>query len=223
MDRTADWETIFQSRTWGQWPSLDLVRFLAGEDFPEADSLSALELGPGGGANLWLLARRGFRIAGVDIAPSAISQVRSKLDSDVPGWIEFPNGLIDGSVTELPFGLNQFDLILDIQCVSCLSVGDAKQAYEEAYRVAKPGATLFLQAFGDRTYLGDAPPIGDGRVRPTDGPLAGVPGVRIPGGQDELESLLGPWKIREINTATRTVSGGSMLVEEFLVAADKPA
>lgn len=221
MDRTSDWETVFQSRSWGQWPSLDLVRFLAG--YVYAESPCALELGPGGGANLWPLALRDFTIAGVDIAPSALAQVRTKLDNAVPGWTEYPGGLVDGSVTDLPFSASRFDLIIDVECVSCLSVDEARRAYAEAFRVARPGARLFVQTFGDRTYVGDSPLLDDGRFHPTVGPLAGVPAVRLARGQGELASILGPWNIRDFNTSTRTVSQGSMLVEEFIVVSDKPS
>lgn len=219
MNRPDDWETIFSSRTWGQWPSLDLVRFLAGEHFEEHPC--ALELGPGGGANLWPLALRRFAIAGVDISPSAIAQVRTKLDKESPGWIEFPGGLIDGSAASLPFGADEFDLIVDIECVSCLPVELATSAYKEAYRVAKPGARLFVQTFGDRTDVGAARPDAGGLLHPTSGPLAVVPGVRLTSRPREVSALLGAWEIREINTSTRTVGGDSALIEELLIIADK--
>lgn len=219
MHRDDHWESIYSSRNWGKWPSLDLIRFLASEDF--AEGACALELGPGSGANLWPVALRGFSIAGVDISPSAVDQARKKLHTEVRGWKEFPDGLVDGSVTSLPFGIAEFDLLIDVECVSCLPVGAAQVAYAEAYRVAKPGARLFVQTFGGRTDVGEVQRPDDGLIQPETGPLATVPGVRLTSGTAELAQLLGPWTIREVNTSTRTVSSGSMLIEEFVVIADK--
>ena len=58
----ARWNRIFAERRWGQYPSEELVRFIA-RTFPDAEQRResrALEVGCGPGANLWYLAREGF-------------------------------------------------------------------------------------------------------------------------------------------------------------------
>jgi SAM-dependent methyltransferase len=71
---TADaWNKLFSDRTWGRYPSEDLVRFVA-RTFGNGEGKSALEVGCGPGANLWYLAREGFETCGVDLSPVAVEQ-----------------------------------------------------------------------------------------------------------------------------------------------------
>ena len=56
----AQWEEVFRSRKWGRYPPEELVRFIA-THFKDTRSPPAtiLELGCGGGANTWFMARQG--------------------------------------------------------------------------------------------------------------------------------------------------------------------
>ena len=56
------WETVYQSRAWGQYPGEDVIRFVKGHFSQVSDraQVRLLEVGSGAGANLWFMAREGF-------------------------------------------------------------------------------------------------------------------------------------------------------------------
>ncbi len=103
----------------------------------------ALDLGCGTGTNCRYLADRHWDVTGVDFSARAIRAARRK----VPGA-----RVLVGDVTRLAeLGVaGPFDLLLDIGCFH--SIPDARRNHyvSEAARVAAPGATLLLFAFGEK-------------------------------------------------------------------------
>jgi ubiquinone/menaquinone biosynthesis C-methylase UbiE len=141
------WESIFSSRPWGKYPGEALIRFIARNFYnsPRED-IRILELGCGPGANLWYLAREGFRVYGIDGSPTAINLCKSRLDAETPGW----QGSIQVSdVTQIPFSDQFFHAVIDNECGSCLNWEDAKLAYNEVARVLRPKGRLFIRTFAD--------------------------------------------------------------------------
>jgi SAM-dependent methyltransferase len=102
----------------------------------------AIDLGCGTGTNCQYLSEHGWEVTGVDYVPRAIRSAKLK----APGA-----KLFVGDVTKLAnLGINgPFDLLLDLGCFHSLA-SDRRDAYvREAARVAQPGATLLLFAFGE--------------------------------------------------------------------------
>src|SRR5262245_17194928 len=97
----AVWERIFSSGPWGKYPGEDLIRFVARESAGVADrqSLKALELGCGPGANLWFLANEGIPFDAIDGSPSAVSQATARLTREKPGW---KGRIVVGNFCRLP-------------------------------------------------------------------------------------------------------------------------
>jgi len=50
------WEELYRTKRWGRYPPEELVRFVA-RTFPAPAGRRAIDLGCGGGANTWFLAR----------------------------------------------------------------------------------------------------------------------------------------------------------------------
>jgi SAM-dependent methyltransferase len=81
----------------------------------------ALDLGCGTGRQTLLLARRGWRVVGIDFVPAAIEQARRRLDR-----AGAEGRLIVGDVRqlgELDLG-DRFDLVLDLKCLHGLPPRD---------------------------------------------------------------------------------------------------
>jgi SAM-dependent methyltransferase len=98
-----------------------------------------VDLGCGAGSSSLWLASEGFRVSGIDLAPSAIGAAqqrarRAKAKVDLRA----------GSVTEMPFKSASFAAALDMGCFHCLP-RKARGAYrEEVARVLRPGGSLLL-------------------------------------------------------------------------------
>jgi SAM-dependent methyltransferase len=104
----------------------------------------ALDLGCGTGTNALYLAQHGGFVTGVDFSSLAISSARRKAD-----WTSGVT-FVEGDVTRLgELGVDgPFDLLLDIGCFHSVAPNRRDEYVRGAARVATPGATFLLFAFG---------------------------------------------------------------------------
>lgn len=82
-EKTFDnkWEELHKERAWGEYPSEDVVRFVARNYYDkERASIKVLDVGCGQGANTWYLANEGFDAYGFDGSKSAIIKARKRLN-----------------------------------------------------------------------------------------------------------------------------------------------
>src|SRR3954463_8412415 len=81
-----EWNRVFESHAWGKYPSEDLVRFMmrkfGGISKSERQAIRVLDLGCGGGANSWFLAREGFQLVAVDGSAKAVERTRRFLETE---------------------------------------------------------------------------------------------------------------------------------------------
>jgi len=103
-----------------------------------------LDLGCGTGVHTLMLARQGLLVKGIDISAPMLEKAREKTRGrDIP--VEF----IQGSVYELPFPEESFDLVLGITVFEFLK--NPQEAAREALRVLKPGGRMVIGVLGDRS------------------------------------------------------------------------
>lgn len=114
----------------------------------------ALDLGCGTGTNCIYMAQHGWEATGIDYTPRAI---RSAWRKAVAAGVRAE--LIVGDVTRLgDLGVaGPFDLLLDLGCFHSIPQGRRGAYVVEAARVAAPGATLLIFAFGGRNAPARAP------------------------------------------------------------------
>lgn len=101
-----------------------------------------LELGCGDGANAIWLARQGYDVCGVDIAPAAIEWAREKAAAngvrgdfrvgDVLDLVDYPD--------------DSFDIVLDGHCYHCIIGADRHAFLRSALRVLRPGGLFHVCA-----------------------------------------------------------------------------
>lgn len=114
----------------------------------------ALDLGCGAGRWSVELARRGWRVVGVDVVPRAIESARrraSEADVDV--------AFFEGDVTALrSAGVGSgFSFFLDVECFNHLSDAQRAAVGREVNAVASPDATMLLLVW-TRARRGPLPP-----------------------------------------------------------------
>src|SRR6185369_13266364 len=97
---------------------------------PDVAGLSGLDVGCGDGHNTRLIAGRGARMHGVDIAPTFV-----RLASEIPG---IPYAV--ASALELPFRPGQFDFVTAL--MSLMDVPGHDRALRECHRVLRIGGFL---------------------------------------------------------------------------------
>jgi 2-polyprenyl-3-methyl-5-hydroxy-6-metoxy-1,4-benzoquinol methylase len=109
----------------------------------------ALDLGCGTGTNPISMARRGWRVTGVDFVPQAIRKARAKAAAAGLA-IDFRAA----DVTALDFLPGPFDYALDIGCLSGLGPGQREQYTAHLARLLRPGAWYMLYAWLPRRWKG---------------------------------------------------------------------
>ncbi len=102
---------------------------------PPVDGLAGLDLGCGEGHNTRLVARRGARLTGIDIAEVFIRHAQAE-EARAPLGITYRQA----SAVELPFAAETFDFA--IACMSLMDIPETEQVLAEAFRVLRPGGFL---------------------------------------------------------------------------------
>jgi len=114
---------------------------------------AVLDLGCGPGTQAIALARQGFRVTAVDVAPAAIAGARA-LAKAAGVTVDFSVG----DVLSLNLG-GSFDLLLDRGVLHCFAdEGERMRYIARIYRWLKPGGTLLLKCFSHTETREQGPP-----------------------------------------------------------------
>ena len=102
---------------------------------PDVAGLEGLDIGCGEGHNTRLLARRGARVTGIDIAETFVAYAR-KAEAEEPLGIEYRVA----SAVALPFEDESFDFATGF--MSFMDVPETDRVLAEGHRVLRPGGFL---------------------------------------------------------------------------------
>ena len=105
---------------------------------PLAAPGDALELGCGGGQASLRLAASGYRVTGVDFAPTAVALARENAKR-----ASIEARFVEGDCLALAFPDAAFDLVVDNHALHCILGDDRARFLGEAARVLRPGGLLF--------------------------------------------------------------------------------
>lgn len=102
----------------------------------------AIDLGSGTGSNSIFLAQHGFDVTGVDYAPAAVEESRTKAEAagvDVTFWVD--------DLTELRHVDGTFDLLVDYGTLDDLVSRDRDLYMENVLPLTRPGSRFLLYCF----------------------------------------------------------------------------
>lgn len=121
-----------------------LAKYL--EELP-VEGRKVLEIGLGFGTVGQILAERGARYHGADIAAGPVAMLRDRLR-----WLGRPDdgAIVQASALELPWPDATFDLVLSIGCLH--HTGDLPRAVSEVHRVLVPGGTAFVMLYNAHSF-----------------------------------------------------------------------
>ena len=137
----SGWDELpaFQGQNFDSYAALDT--FLAS---PLALPGDALDLGCGGGQASMKLAARGYRVVGVDFAPTAIELARRNAPE-----LTFVVG--DCLALELPAA--SFDLAVDNHVLHCIIGADRARFFAEVARLLRPGGLMFSETMSREGHV----------------------------------------------------------------------
>jgi len=137
------------ARAQRSYPNESMIQFVASNwfslEFEQRKSIRILEVGCGSGANLWMLAKEGFSVFGLDSSEAGLEIARAHLHGK---WGVQAN-LECGSVTTLPYEAGFFDAVIDVVTLQHLNLNDSASALADICRVLKPGGLFFSYRISD--------------------------------------------------------------------------
>lgn len=139
------------ARAQRSYPNESMIQFVAANwfslEFEQRKNIRILEVGCGSGANLWMLAKEGFSVFGLDSSQTGLEIARDHLQ----GKWGVQARLECGSVTTLPYEAGFFDAVIDVVTLQHLNLHDSATALAEIRRVLKPGGRFFSYRISDRS------------------------------------------------------------------------
>ena len=168
-DRMA-WERIFAK---GEYVEREIHPEMEGYSqlFKSKGVHRILDLGCGMGRHSVFLAREGFDVVGVDIAPTGLRELRDALEKRlIFGSLAF------GNMEDLPFRDQVFDAVIAIQVIHHNRLARIQQTVSEIRRVLRLGGLVWAtvtihKIWSSKQHLEVEP----GTFIPLDGPERGLP------------------------------------------------
>lgn len=140
-------------RSQRSYPNESLIQFIASRYFgipmERRRDVRVLEVGCGTGANLWMMAKEGLQVFGLDSSATAIDLAAAHLKDK---WGVSAN-LQQGSFTALPYADCFFDAVVDVVSLQHLALDGAKRSLDEIARVLKPGGAFFSYRLSDHSVM----------------------------------------------------------------------
>jgi len=133
------WNKIFKE--YGKFftkPQEDIPKIV--KLFREKGVKKALDLGCGSGRHIVYLAKHGFEVYGIDIAPKGIGITKSWLKKE-----KLKARLKIGNIyKKLPYPNNFFDALISIQVLNHNRIGNIRKLIKEIERILKPEGLIFI-------------------------------------------------------------------------------
>ena len=213
------WEEIFSSRSWGEYPPEDLVRFVARNFYhaPNRSDVRILDLGCGPGSCSWYVAREGFLVSGIDGSPTAIRQAQERLAAE-----GLHGDFRVGDFLDLPWPDDYFDGVVDIVSLASNTLTASQHVVAEVYRVLKPGGRFFSITFKDGCWgdgLGERIELHTfGNI--AEGPCANIGVIRF-SPEEEIRQLYGLFEELNLEHSVRSVDNMAHVISHWLVSCRK--
>ena len=137
-DDIAKWNA-WNMRNGPKYPHAKVIQY-AFRNFPadKRASTHVLDAGCGNGVNSIFCLENGFKVSGFDVSSAAIEGLRKN------NHISQGQTFKTGSVDSIPFEDSKFDFVMSIGVLECVPKSLLLPAFEEFFRVLKPGGKLLV-------------------------------------------------------------------------------
>jgi ubiquinone/menaquinone biosynthesis C-methylase UbiE len=154
---TAPWNSPETVGRFAVSPGNDILLRFAEKDLKRSPGNDLLDIGCGAGSNAVPLARQGWQVTGIDLSKPMLETAANRIRA---------NGLADrvqlahAAMDRLPAADHSQDFIVAHGIWNLAgSSAEFRAALNEAARVARPGAALFVYLFSRSTFPPDTDPV----------------------------------------------------------------
>lgn len=153
VNKEKIWEDYYGNFEGSAYPHEELIRFIAKHYYrykpKKRQEIKMLELGCGGGCNLWYLAREGFDVYGVEISKKAVGIARRRLKKEnLKAYLQSADFTVD-----LDFSDNFFDCVIDNLSLCFNREGAIISCLKNVHRVLKNKGRIFSMTISDRSNM----------------------------------------------------------------------
>lgn len=183
----------------------------------DRSAVKVLELGCGGGACTWYLAREGFDTYAVDGSTCALERAREYLDLE-----GVSARLVEADFLDIPFEAEFFDAAVDVASIQQNTMEHVRSIVKRVWELLLPGGRLFSMMVAKGTW-------GDGLGKEVELNTF----TEIPGGpyqelgtthffdESELNEVFSPFSQVEVERSTRTADGRRHEIKHWVITATK--
>ena len=146
MGFDSAWEKIHASRSWGKYPNEYVVSFMMSTfgNCLNRQDIKVLDLGFGGGGNLWFLVKEGFDAYGIDGSPSALKKTEIFLSQN-----QLQAKIRCGDMTDLSlFSDKFFDVVIDVRSMSNVPYNEVGLVFGGINRILKKNGFFMTFLYG---------------------------------------------------------------------------
>lgn len=140
------WNKTFKERNPTLYPHDSVVSFIFRNipDHKPKNKVNVLDIGCGGGNNLFFVAEMGLNAYGIDGSENAIKIANRRFKDK-----KLSAQLFIGDFIELPYESNFFDMVIDRHSLCCTDKIDIQRTIDEVKRVLIPGGVFFSLSYSD--------------------------------------------------------------------------
>lgn len=142
LKKFKNWNSFYNKNKGNQYPDNFIIIMLLSEfknlNFSEKNKINILDLGMGGGANLFFLHNENFKTFGVDFSKKAYDTVKKKIIK-----LKLDIDLKCADFTSLPYEDSKFDVVIDCRSLQHKQNYLLDQSLKEIKRVLKKNGKFF--------------------------------------------------------------------------------
>jgi len=141
------WEEVrIKGKNLNKYPYGDLVSvFFNSLKYAKHKINNVLEVGCGGGNNLWFIGELGYKVFGIDGSKTAVEVARK-----ICGERGVEADIRQAYFEDLPFKSDSMDMVIDRESIYCGTKDSIHRSLREVYRVLKPGGVFITFRFNDK-------------------------------------------------------------------------
>jgi ubiquinone/menaquinone biosynthesis C-methylase UbiE len=141
------WEEVrMQGKNLNKYPYGDLISvFFNSLKYIKHKPNNVLEVGCGGGNNLWFIGELGYKVFGIDGSETAV-KVAKKICKQRQVKVDIRHAYFE----DLPFDDNSMDIVIDRESIYCGTKESIYNSLQEVARVLKRGGVFITFRFNDK-------------------------------------------------------------------------
>lgn len=221
LNLKKNWNMVFKTKNWGEYPAEDLVRFIKKEKiFLKNKKFKILEIGCGAGGNLWFFGKENILFDAIDISSVAINRVKKLFIKKYKNLNKYKNKIINCNALNIPNSLNSYDVIIDSESLCYCSEFEFKKILNKIHEKLNTNGCFWSRIFSIKTSgCRSGKNVSKNFWIPNHGPLKGYGPTRTLKSSDVKKIYGSRWKSIKVSELIRIQD--KITVHELIIEARK--